>query len=278
MSDFARAAYAEAIQAQFASAFGGAGAVPPIFADLDQQEVQEWNEEKGAPPISSSCLQALPLVKVTEEDLVQDGNEFCCICIESLEVGQSALQLPCGHLYHKKCGVDWLLKHCTCPNCRYELQSDNAEFEAGRVARMRQRRPRFRRRDLDRRSIGELRALLRDHGVPMPRGACEKSDFVDALVDSGSIQIVPEPRLPVHCDEIALRSFWTTKQLKCLMREAGVDSSKCVEKDELVDAIVNSGRVVFFADFGDDEQRRAASASTLAKLDEDSRRRRADLL
>jgi hypothetical protein len=29
-------------------------------------------------------------------------------------MGSKACKLPCGHLYHRECLEEWLLKHCTC--------------------------------------------------------------------------------------------------------------------------------------------------------------------
>lgn len=273
VSEFAQAAYAEAIQTELASVFGGS---VPFAVPRGRDDEEQWTEDKGAPPMAARALASLPMVRATEEDLSQDGNEYCCVCLEAHAVGDLALQLPCGHLFHRDCGVDWLAKHCTCPNCRYELESDNAAFEAGRAARMRSRRPRFRVRDLSRRSVKELRNLLKDHGV-CQRGACEKRDLVDKLIASGAIQIVPEPCLHIACDEFSLRTAWTTRNLKDLMLLAGVDSSRCVEKDELVDALAASSRV-HFAIVHNDDQRAAGCAAALAALDEESRRRRADFL
>lgn len=288
VSEFAQAAYAEAIQAELASVASAARAqAPGIFGANAMANAmngmpgsavaeEEWNDSKGAPPISRRALGDLPTIKVTEEELVQDGNDFCCVCLEPHKVGDMALQLPCGHLYHPSCGMEWLQKHCTCPNCRYELESVSSSFERGRAQRMRERRPRFRIRDLERRPVRELRSLLRDHGISQ-RGACEKRDLVDRLVLSGSVQIIPEPRVEIACDQDALNTLWTTKELKGLMLQAGVDSSVCVEKEELVEAIVTSGRVVF-AHVNSNEERLAASTAALAALHLEERRRRADLL
>lgn len=39
--------------------------------------------------------------------------------------------------------------HCTCPVCRFELETEDKDYERDRRVRMRGRRPRYRRRELD---------------------------------------------------------------------------------------------------------------------------------
>jgi Ring finger domain len=39
----------------------------------------------------------------------------CTICCEDIEVGTTAVRLPCAHLYHADCIVTWLSKFNTCP-------------------------------------------------------------------------------------------------------------------------------------------------------------------
>jgi hypothetical protein len=37
---------------------------------------------RGAPPASLKALRQLPIVKVAPEDLVDENNRECCICLE----------------------------------------------------------------------------------------------------------------------------------------------------------------------------------------------------
>ena len=66
------------------------------------------------------------------------------------------------------------------------------------------------------------------------------------MIEHGVVQLIPEePAKPLAETEAEVRSNWSTKQIKKLMAELGVDSTRCFEKSELVDELVSSGRVVF---------------------------------
>merc|ERR1711865_1132943 len=119
----------------------------------------------------------------TELD-IEAENDDCSICVDKMLVGDSALRIPCGHLFHKGCVRKWLQSSNKCPVCRFELPTDDVAFEPGRLARMMNRRPRLRARDLCMRSLRELRQLADILGISAE--AClEQQDFMDALVDSG---------------------------------------------------------------------------------------------
>eukprot|EP00871_Galdieria_phlegrea_P002972 jgi/Galph1/3676/GphlegSOOS_G2329.1 len=47
----------------------------------------------------------------------------CAICFEMIVPGDYAVELPCSHIYHSDCIVQWLLKNKRCPICRTLLPS-----------------------------------------------------------------------------------------------------------------------------------------------------------
>lgn len=87
---------------------------------------------RGAPPAAKSAVEALPTVEVKSTDI-----EVCAICKDKVFNNEEeiAKQLPCGHMYHEDCIVPWLGSRNTCPVCRYELPTDDPEYEEGRKKR-----------------------------------------------------------------------------------------------------------------------------------------------
>uniref|UniRef100_A0A0E0M1U6 RING-type domain-containing protein n=1 Tax=Oryza punctata TaxID=4537 RepID=A0A0E0M1U6_ORYPU len=49
---------------------------------------------------------------------VSDAAAACAVCTDALQLASAASQLPCGHLYHAHCIVQWLSLRNTCPVCR----------------------------------------------------------------------------------------------------------------------------------------------------------------
>lgn len=83
---------------------------------------------KGSPPAAKSVLENLPLVVVSDEDL-KAGSLACAVCKDDILLTEKVTRLPCSHYYHCDCVVPWLNIRNTCPVCRHELPTDDADYE-----------------------------------------------------------------------------------------------------------------------------------------------------
>ncbi|XP_074317113.1 uncharacterized protein LOC141653290 [Silene latifolia] len=88
----------------------------------------------GRPPASKAVVENLPSVVISKED-VTDEKSLCAVCKEMIEVGEEGKQLPCSHLYHGDCIIPWLQIRNTCPVCRFELPTDDPDYEQRRTRR-----------------------------------------------------------------------------------------------------------------------------------------------
>uniref|UniRef100_A0A7N0R836 RING-type E3 ubiquitin transferase n=1 Tax=Kalanchoe fedtschenkoi TaxID=63787 RepID=A0A7N0R836_KALFE len=86
---------------------------------------------RGAPAATKSAVAELPTVVITDS-----GCEACAICKDGVNVGDSIKKLPCGHGYHEDCIVPWLGSRNSCPVCRYELTTDDPEYEEEKKKRL----------------------------------------------------------------------------------------------------------------------------------------------
>ena len=86
---------------------------------------------RGAPPASLSFVNNLPRVIVSDEHEKHNGLA-CAICKDVLPVGIEVNQLPCLHVYHPSCILPWLSARNSCPLCRYELPTDDKDYEKGK--------------------------------------------------------------------------------------------------------------------------------------------------
>lgn len=201
---------------------------------------QRQQSQNGAPPASSRILQSLPTVSVTADDLADEANRECAVCLEAQEIGGTACKLQCGHLYHLDCLKEWLVKHCTCPICRFELQTDDEAYERERKKRMMNRRLRYRADELRSKKISQLQELCRSLSVSTAN-CFDKQDLIDRLIVSGRIDITEgAPQLELTYDELNGK---TIRELQELLRSYGISSQSAVEKRDLRQLLMDSGRV-----------------------------------
>lgn len=104
------------------------------FEELLEHLAETDSSRRGAPPAAVSFVNNLPRVVISEDHEKQD-NLTCAICKDFLSLGSIANQLPCFHLYHPSCILPWLSARNTCPLCRYEVPTDDKEYEECRLRR-----------------------------------------------------------------------------------------------------------------------------------------------
>jgi len=218
-----------------------------ILEILRQQNASgPMHEPDRAPPAKPYIIEELPLIKLEKVDLDDPANQSCSVCLETFKIGDEAKRMPCSHFYCDDCLADWLLKNCTCPMCRYELPTDNPAYEAKRKQRMRNRNPRFRRHELDRLSISQLKCLL--HRLDNYR-ALEKVDLIEHLISSKSIELIPQTDKHLHDADIGKGSHKTIGAIQrheleklsikdlTKMLPSG-DTYRPVEKKDLIDHLL----------------------------------------
>lgn len=95
-----------------------------------------------APPASMEAINKLVHSRVYPFDKIQHKNDTseCGICYHRLIEGTVLSRMPCGHVYHINCLTTWLKESCTCPECRFEIETNDREYERVRVAKMKNRR------------------------------------------------------------------------------------------------------------------------------------------
>ncbi|CAH2072658.1 unnamed protein product [Thlaspi arvense] len=95
--------------------------------DYDDVLARTFDDEvTGSPPASKRVVDELPVVEVSS------GNMACAICKDEIVAEEKVKRLPCRHYYHGECIIPWLGIRNTCPVCRYELPTDDLEYESRR--------------------------------------------------------------------------------------------------------------------------------------------------
>jgi hypothetical protein len=96
-----------------------------LYPDEKQEEDGDDEEDGsfGTDNLGRGCRHDNPLESSSSSISIGLHLEaYCCtICCDDMEVGTTAVRLPCAHIYHTDCITTWLSKFNTCPICRYAL-------------------------------------------------------------------------------------------------------------------------------------------------------------
>ncbi|KAJ9163633.1 hypothetical protein P3X46_023282 [Hevea brasiliensis] len=90
--------------------------VPPGFEAMDTEgDGDDDDLSSRLVPATKTAIEALEIIKI------EDSTEHCMICLEELLIGSEVTRMPCSHLYHSGCILNWLEKSRACPLCRFEI-------------------------------------------------------------------------------------------------------------------------------------------------------------
>jgi E3 ubiquitin-protein ligase RNF115/126 len=92
------------------------------------------NRENKRPPTSKKIIERLKKFNMTDKYCKNNNGKLefpnCAICISDIVKNEETILLPCGHMYHSKCIVEWLNQNNKCPVCRFELRRlDNLYYK-----------------------------------------------------------------------------------------------------------------------------------------------------
>eukprot|EP01068_Selenidium_serpulae_P014228 Selendium_serpulae@DN6074_c0_g1_i2.p1 len=146
------------------------------------------DEVRGTPPAARAAIDSLKNKTLEAKDLEEPSElkgESCVICQEPYVADETIAWLDddvtiCGHYYHTGCINAWLERHNSCPVCRYELPTEDADYE---VTRMR------RNEELQRRRHGEspaARAPAPASATAGPTATVRSEEPVQGVVSAGS--------------------------------------------------------------------------------------------
>ncbi|XP_049850370.1 uncharacterized protein LOC126322550 isoform X2 [Schistocerca gregaria] len=99
-----------------------------LQAILDQLYLQY--RPPTQPRTSDKVIASLPVTRLTAENM-KDHPEECPVCKCNFEIGEESKELPCTHRYHVACIDRWLMSSNLCPLCRYELEKEESDGQAG---------------------------------------------------------------------------------------------------------------------------------------------------
>jgi len=119
---------------------GGGGLRIPVVM-VKQSDGRDIVDMYNQQQRSSDDLQSpSPFLRCSLTIEASDRDHECVICREAFEEGQTVVRIPwCGHVFHfEPCAMMWLGSHNTCPYCRFELPTDDEEYEGERRRRQQQ--------------------------------------------------------------------------------------------------------------------------------------------
>jgi hypothetical protein len=83
---------------------------------------EDEDDEDVLVPASDASIESLEKVKIEDGET----NDMCVICQIVFDPEMEVTKMPCRHVYHKECIVQWLRTSHMCPVCRYPMPTSTS--------------------------------------------------------------------------------------------------------------------------------------------------------
>ena len=83
------------------------------------------NYDFSSHTINEEILKKLNKYIFNNDKKDKDGNIdkiICCICLNDIKISDEVVKLPCNHIHHWNCCINWLKCKHNCPMCRFEIK------------------------------------------------------------------------------------------------------------------------------------------------------------
>jgi E3 ubiquitin-protein ligase RNF115/126 len=99
------------------------------FENLLNIIMQNDPNRYGSPPASQKEIKELKKEKIEKSNFEKFQSIDCSVCKENYKIEEEITTMPCTHVFHTDCLLPWLNLHNSCPVCRYELKTDDPDYE-----------------------------------------------------------------------------------------------------------------------------------------------------
>jgi hypothetical protein len=88
-------------------------------------DFNNMNNENMGNGVEPTILNNLETTKLKDISKLEDDKKNCIICMEDFMNGDEVIYLPCLHVFHNTCILEWFKRHDDCPVCKFKLTYEN---------------------------------------------------------------------------------------------------------------------------------------------------------